>query len=50
MKKGDIIKESDLTYKRPGTGIPPNEYNFVIGRKLKIDLNEDSVLNWNNLE
>lgn len=50
MKKGDIIKESDLTYKRPGTGIPPNEYNFVIGRKLKIDLNKDSVLNWNNLE
>lgn len=50
LKKGDMIKESDLAYKRPGTGIPPNEYSFVIGRKLNQDLEVDTVLNWNYFE
>jgi len=50
LKKGDVITESDLAFKRPGTGIPPNEYNYLIGRKLNTDLEEDSLLNWNNFE
>ncbi|RXR33086.1 polysaccharide biosynthesis protein [Flavobacterium piscinae] len=50
LKKGDIIKESDLAYKRPGTGIPPNEFLYVIGRKVNQDLEIDSVLNWNCFE
>ncbi|WP_396148824.1 N-acetylneuraminate synthase family protein [Flavobacterium sp.] len=50
LTKGDVIKETDLAYKRPGTGIPPNEYNYLIGRKLNTDLEEDSLFNWNNFE
>jgi len=50
LKKGDVITESDLAYKRPGTGIPPNEYKYLIGRKLNKDLDEDSLFNWNNFE
>lgn len=50
LKKGDIVKESDLAYKRPGTGIPPSEYQFVVGRKLNKDMEADSLLNWNNFE
>lgn len=50
LTKGDVIKETDLAYKRPGTGIPPNEYSYLIGRKLNTDLEEDSLFNWNNFE
>lgn len=50
LKKGDIITETDLAYKRPGTGIPPNEYSYLIGRKLNTDLEEDSLFTWNNFE
>ena len=50
LKKGDTIKESDLNYKRPGTGISPNEYNFVIGRKLNKDLDVDALLKWSDFD
>ncbi len=49
MKEGDAIKFEDLAYKRPGTGIPPNEYKFLLGRKLNKDVSEDGLINWEDL-
>ncbi|WP_372906481.1 N-acetylneuraminate synthase family protein [Rhodohalobacter sp.] len=49
LKKGDIIEEKDLTFKRPGTGIAPDEEKFVVGRSLKNDLVKDSVIRWDDL-
>lgn len=46
IKKGEIISESDLIPKRPGTGISPKFSDIVIGRKVKEDLNEDTILTW----
>lgn len=46
MKEGEIITESDLMPKRPGTGISPKFSDIVIGRKVKFDLNEDTILTW----
>ena len=46
MKAGDIIKESDLMPKRPGTGISPKFADIVIGRSVKDDLKEDTILTW----
>lgn len=46
MKKGEIIKESDIMPKRPGTGISPKFAEIVIGRELKMDLSEDTILTW----
>lgn len=46
MKAGEVIKESDLMPKRPGTGISPEYINIVVGRQVKIDLLEDTVLTW----
>ena len=46
MKKGEIIKESDLMPKRPGTGISPKFADIVIGREIKKDLKEDEILQW----
>lgn len=46
MKKGEIIKERDIISKRPGTGIAPNYSSVVIGREVKKDLLEDTILQW----
>lgn len=46
MKAGEIITEQDITAKRPGTGIAPIYAEVVIGRSVKADLAEDTVLTW----
>lgn len=45
-KKGEVITESDLMAKRPGTGISPKYLDIVIGREVKRDLKEDEILMW----
>ena len=47
MKKGEIIGEKDLIAKRPGWGVPPKFVDIVIGRELKCDVDEDTILEWN---
>lgn len=49
IKKGEVLTEKDLIAKRPGTGISPKYQEIVLGRVLKEDLNEDSILTWENL-
>lgn len=44
LKKGEKILESDLAYKRPGTGIPPDEYYLIVGRTLAVNVEEDIIL------
>lgn len=46
MKAGEVIKESDLMPKRPGTGISPKFADIVIGRSVKENLKEDTILTW----
>lgn len=46
MKAGEIITKEDLMPKRPGTGISPNYAGIIIGRSVKIDLAEDTILTW----
>ena len=46
MKAGEVIKATDIMAKRPGTGIPPRFTDIVIGRTIKMDLKEDTVLTW----
>lgn len=46
MKAGEIIQKEDLMPKRPGTGISPVYTDIVIGRKVKTDLKEDTILTW----
>jgi len=46
MKKGDTITQKDIMYKRPGKGICPKYADIVLGRKLKIDCDEDTILTW----
>ena len=47
--KGEKITEANLTTKRPGTGIPSQQYDNVIGQFAKVDINADTILNWSML-
>ncbi len=44
LKKGHILKASDLLAKRPSTGISPNNIDEIIGLTLNVDKNNDEVL------
>lgn len=46
MKAGEVIVKEDLMPKRPGTGIAPTYAGVVIGRIVKSDLPEDTILTW----
>ena len=46
MRNGEAIKKEDLMPKRPGTGIAPAYADVVIGRAVKEDLPEDTILTW----
>ncbi len=46
MKAGEVIRKEDLMPKRPGTGISPKYTDIVIGRAVKRDLDEDTILTW----
>ena len=49
LSKGHILCESDFDAKRPGTGVAPDEVQYIVGRTLANDLAEDQVLRWSHL-
>ncbi len=50
IKSGEIIKESDITIKKPGTGILPKFKEIVIGMKLINDIRQDETFRWENFK
>lgn len=48
--KGTIFTSDMLTFKRPGTGIPPRNLSSIIGRKASKDLPEDKILQNEDVE
>lgn len=48
IKKGQIISEDDLDYKRPGTGIPPKYHEFIIGKEARRDIGYDELIQMND--
>jgi len=50
LKKGQILTEKDIKYARPGTGITTSEFKYIEGRKLKINIKSETILNWNHFE
>jgi sialic acid synthase SpsE len=49
MPAGHVLTRSDLTIKRPGTGIPAFEMESVVGRTLARDVEGDGVVVWEDL-
>lgn len=46
MKQGETIRPDDIMAKRPGTGISPRYTDIIIGRTIRNDLKEDTILTW----
>ena len=49
LTRGHIITIDHIIMKRPGNGISPMDMDFVIGRKLSLDLAADSLLKYGHL-
>jgi len=49
IKKGCVVKKSDLICKRPCRGIEPKNYNYLIGKKVKRNLKEDTPITWKDI-
>ncbi len=50
IKAGTPIEKHMLTFKRPGTGIPPEDMDKLINRCLNIDVDEDTILDYSMLD
>ena len=49
IKKGEFITKDKITYKRPGTGIPPFEIDNILGKKASEEILEDSIIEWSHI-
>lgn len=46
LKKGTILAEEMLCFKRPGTGIAPEYADILVGRELKRDIQKEEIITW----
>jgi N,N'-diacetyllegionaminate synthase len=46
ISPGTVITAEMLTTKRPGTGIPPRELTWVVGRTARVMIPADTVVEW----
>ena len=44
IKEGEIFSSSNLTLKRPGTGLSPMQWDFVIGQKARKKFSKDELI------
>jgi N-acetylneuraminate synthase/N,N'-diacetyllegionaminate synthase len=44
IQKGSILTKDMLSIKRPGNGLPPNQFDKIVGKKTKKDLKKDDLL------
>ena len=50
LAAGSVLEENMLALKKPGTGLPPERMPGLIGRRLRVDVFEDSQIKENDLE
>jgi len=50
IQKGEILSVDKITTKKPGTGIPANKINQILGKKTKTDLEKNSMIQLEDLE
>lgn len=49
VEAGHTLTLADLDFKRPGTGVHPDEYPYVVGRRVTKALESDHELAWTDL-
>ena len=50
LRRGTVLKEEDLSLKRPGTGMLPKYFDLLIGKPLLRDLKGDEPLAWKDVD
>lgn len=48
LKSGEVLTIDNIGAKRPGTGISPNEYKYLLNRTLKKDIEKDDLISWSD--
>ena len=46
---GSVLLESDLAYKKPGTGIPAKDFHQVVGKTTLRDIPSNKMIEWSDL-
>ncbi len=49
IKKGEVLDDTNLTFKRPGNGIPVDQWDDVVGQVASMDIEDNDQLNWSML-
>jgi sialic acid synthase SpsE len=49
MAEGEAFSETNIRVIRPGDGLAPKYFEFIIGKKAKKSLRRGEPLNWDNL-
>jgi N-acetylneuraminate synthase len=50
LRAGTLLEASSITTKKPGTGIPPEELETVLGKRLRRDVPADRLLRREDLD
>jgi len=50
LPAGTVLHMEHLTIKKPGTGIPSERIESVLGRPLRRDVARDHLLTWEDLD
>jgi N-acetylneuraminate synthase len=50
LPAGAELREDLVTFKKPGTGLPPASLSAIVGRRLRHPLDADSVIQLDDLE
>ena len=50
LKAGHQLREEDLEYRRPGSGISPDRMPEVLDRSLLVDMDAGTMLSWRDLD
>jgi sialic acid synthase SpsE len=49
IKSGERLNHHNLVIKSPGDGIPADQYDFLLDKELKVGIEEDFPIKWENL-
>jgi sialic acid synthase SpsE len=50
IKQSEVISEGDLAYKKPGDGIPAQQYKKVLGKRINKCVDKDYQFIWTDFE
>ena len=50
IKKGEEVSHDNIKSVRPGYGLAPKHLDEVIGKKVKIDIEKNTPVNWDSIE